>query len=89
MPSIVPNLWFDSEAEQAAEFYVSIFPRSKVLRILRYAEAGPGEPGTVVTVPTRGSARLARRRRRGRPWREAHHYLQRHCQYAAGLCQGL
>ena len=50
MPSIVPNLWFDTEAEQAAEFYTSIFPSSRVLRTLRYTEAGPGEPGTVVTV---------------------------------------
>ena len=50
MPSIVPNLWFDSEAEEAAEFYVSIFPNSRVLKTLRYTEAGPGEPGTVVTV---------------------------------------
>ena len=50
MPSIVPNLWFDSEAAEAAEFYVSIFPNSRVLRTLRYTEAGPGEPGTVVTV---------------------------------------
>ena len=50
MPSIVPNLWFDTEAEQAAQFYVSIFPNSRVLSVLRYTEAGPGEPGTVVTV---------------------------------------
>ena len=50
MPSIVPNLWFDGNAEQAAEFYVSVFPNSRVLRTLHYTEAGPGEPGTVVTV---------------------------------------
>ncbi|TAL15858.1 MAG: VOC family protein [Frankiales bacterium] len=50
MPSIVPNLWFDTEAEQAAAFYTSIFPNSRVLRTTRYTEAGPGEPGTVVTV---------------------------------------
>lgn len=50
MPNIVPNLWFDTEAEQAAEFYVSIFPNSRVLKALRYTEAGPGVPGTVVTV---------------------------------------
>ena len=47
---IVPNLWFDDCAEQAAAFYVSVFPDSRVLRTLRYTEAGPGEPGTVVTV---------------------------------------
>lgn len=50
MPSIVPNLWFDTEAEQAAEFYTSIFPSSRVVSTTRYTEAGPGEPGTVVTV---------------------------------------
>ena len=50
MPNIVPNLWFDGNAEQAADFYVSVFPRSRVLRTTRYTEAGPGEPGTVVTV---------------------------------------
>ena len=50
MPSIVPNLWFDGNAEQAADFYVSVFPSSRVLRTIRYTEAGPGEPGTVVTV---------------------------------------
>jgi predicted 3-demethylubiquinone-9 3-methyltransferase (glyoxalase superfamily) len=47
---IVPNLWFDSQAEQAAEFYVSVFENSRVLKVLRYTEAGPGEPGAVVTV---------------------------------------
>ncbi len=47
---IVPNLWFDDCAEQAADFYVSIFPDSRVVRTLRYTEAGPGKPGTVVTV---------------------------------------
>lgn len=50
MPSIVPNLWFDTEAEKAAAFYTSIFPNSRVLSTTRYTEAGPGEPGTVVTV---------------------------------------
>lgn len=47
---IVPNLWFDSQAEAAAEFYVSIFPDSKINAITHYTEAGPGEPGTVMTV---------------------------------------
>jgi predicted 3-demethylubiquinone-9 3-methyltransferase (glyoxalase superfamily) len=50
MPSIVPNLWFDGNAEQAAEFYVSVFPNSRIVSSTRYTEAGPGEPGTVVTV---------------------------------------
>jgi predicted 3-demethylubiquinone-9 3-methyltransferase (glyoxalase superfamily) len=50
MPSIVPNLWFDANAEEAAEFYVSIFPNSRIVDVLRYTEAGPGPAGTVVTV---------------------------------------
>ena len=44
------NLWFDTEAEEAARFYCGIFPNSRVVDILRYTEVGPGEPGTVVTV---------------------------------------
>ena len=48
--TIVPNLWFDGNAEQAAEFYVSIFPNSRILKVTHYTDAGPGEPGTVVTV---------------------------------------
>jgi predicted 3-demethylubiquinone-9 3-methyltransferase (glyoxalase superfamily) len=50
MPQITPNLWFDTEGEEAAEFYVSIFPNSKVTDVTYYGEAGPGEPGTVLTV---------------------------------------
>ena len=50
MPQIVPNLWFDGNAEQAAEFYTSIFLNSRILEVSHYTEAGPGEPGTVVTV---------------------------------------
>ena len=50
VPQIVPNLWFDTEAEQAAEFYVSVFPRSRVVSTARYTEAGPRPAGTVMTV---------------------------------------
>ena len=50
MKQIVPNLWFDTEAEQAAEFYVSVFPGSRVLRVARYPEGAPGPAGTVMTV---------------------------------------
>jgi predicted 3-demethylubiquinone-9 3-methyltransferase (glyoxalase superfamily) len=46
--SIIPNLWFDKEAEEAAEFYCSIFPDSRVVSVARYTEAGPGEPGSVM-----------------------------------------
>ena len=47
---IVPNLWFDTQALEAAEFYVSVFPNSKIDAVSHYTEAGPGEPGTVLTV---------------------------------------
>lgn len=48
--TIVPNLWFDTEAEQAAEFYVSVFGDGRVLRTSRYGDAGPGAPGSVMAV---------------------------------------
>jgi predicted 3-demethylubiquinone-9 3-methyltransferase (glyoxalase superfamily) len=47
---ITPFLWFDGQAEEAANFYVSIFPNSKVLSASRYCEGGPGPKGTVMTV---------------------------------------
>lgn len=50
MPSITPNLWFDTEGEEAAEFYVAVFPNSKITNVTRYGEAGPREAGTVMTV---------------------------------------
>ena len=50
MPSITPNLWFDTEAEPAAAFYTSVFPNSRVLEILYYGEAGPRPAGMVMTV---------------------------------------
>lgn len=47
---IAPFLWFDHQAEEAAGFYVSIFPNSKVVKTVRYGEAGPGPAGSVMTV---------------------------------------
>jgi predicted 3-demethylubiquinone-9 3-methyltransferase (glyoxalase superfamily) len=47
---ITPFLWFDKEAEEAAGFYVSLFPNSNVTAVARYGEAGPGPKGTVMTV---------------------------------------
>jgi predicted 3-demethylubiquinone-9 3-methyltransferase (glyoxalase superfamily) len=47
---ITPFLWFDNQAEEAANFYVSIFGNSKVVNIVRYGEAGPGPKGTVMIV---------------------------------------
>lgn len=48
--AIVPHLWFDGTAEQAAAFYCSVFADGRVLSTARYPEGSPGEPGTVMTV---------------------------------------
>ena len=50
MPRITPFLWFDDQAEEAAEFYVSVFPNSRILGVSRYGESGPGRAGSVMTV---------------------------------------
>jgi len=47
---ITPNLWFDTEAEQAASFYTSVFKNSRVVNVTRYPEAAPRAAGTVMTV---------------------------------------
>ncbi|HET9827878.1 MAG TPA: VOC family protein [Nocardioidaceae bacterium] len=47
---ITTCLWFDTEGEEAAEFYCSVIPDSRVLDVSRYGEAGPGTPGTAMTV---------------------------------------
>ena len=47
---IVPNLWFDGNAEEAAAHYCSIFPNSRVLSVAHYPENSPGPAGTVMTV---------------------------------------
>jgi predicted 3-demethylubiquinone-9 3-methyltransferase (glyoxalase superfamily) len=49
MQKIAPFLWFDNQAEEAMNFYVSIFKNSKVLNITRYGEDGPGPKGTVMS----------------------------------------
>ena len=49
MPAITPSLWFDNNLEEAAEFYISVFPNSSIESIERYTEAGPGTPGDVVS----------------------------------------
>ncbi len=50
LQKITPNLWFDTEGEEAANFYTSIFKDSRVVRVLRYGEAGPRPAGMVMTV---------------------------------------
>ena len=50
MQKITPCLWFDTEGEEAAELYTSIFPNSRIVGVARYGEAGPRAAGTVMTV---------------------------------------
>jgi len=47
---ITPNLWFDTQAEEAAAFYVSVFDNSRIVNVTHYTDAGPREAGTVMTV---------------------------------------
>jgi predicted 3-demethylubiquinone-9 3-methyltransferase (glyoxalase superfamily) len=47
---ITPFLWFDNQAEEAVNFYISIFANSKILQIARYGDAGPGPAGSVMTL---------------------------------------
>src|SRR5215216_4549269 len=48
MQKITPFLWFDKQAEEAINFYISIFKNSKIINMSRYGEAGPGPKGTVM-----------------------------------------
>ncbi|MFE7312716.1 VOC family protein [Streptomyces sp. NPDC057555] len=50
MPRITPNLWFDTQGLEAAEFYCSVFPNSQIKHVTHYTEAGPRPAGTVLTV---------------------------------------
>jgi predicted 3-demethylubiquinone-9 3-methyltransferase (glyoxalase superfamily) len=50
MQKITPCLWFDGKAEEAAQHYVSIFKDSRITRITRWGEVGPGPKGSVLTV---------------------------------------
>jgi predicted 3-demethylubiquinone-9 3-methyltransferase (glyoxalase superfamily) len=51
--TITPFLWFDDNAEEAMNFYVSVFKNSEVLSVSRYGDAGPGPAGTVMTATFR------------------------------------
>ena len=48
--TVTPCLWFDTEGEEAARFYTSVFPSSRIVHVARYGEAGPRDAGTVMTV---------------------------------------
>ena len=50
MKRITPFLWFDTQAEEAANFYVSVFKNSRILNVLRTGDAGPGPKGSVLTI---------------------------------------
>lgn len=50
MPKITPFLWYDGQAEEAVNFYASIFKNSKIVSMARYGDAGPGPKGSVMTV---------------------------------------
>jgi predicted 3-demethylubiquinone-9 3-methyltransferase (glyoxalase superfamily) len=50
MPTLTPCLWFDTQAEEAASFYVSVFKNSRIVSTSHYGEAGPREAGMVLTV---------------------------------------
>ena len=50
MQKITPCLWFDTEGEEAAQFYTSIFPNSRIVEVTRYGSAGPRAEGSVMTV---------------------------------------
>ena len=50
MPKLTPNLWFDTQGGEAAQFYTSIFPNSRIVEITHYGSAGPRPEGTVMTV---------------------------------------
>jgi predicted 3-demethylubiquinone-9 3-methyltransferase (glyoxalase superfamily) len=50
MPEITPCVWFDTEGEDAARFYTSVFPNSRIVEIARYGSAGPRPEGMVMTV---------------------------------------
>lgn len=49
-PKIIPHLWFDANAEEAVNFYLSIFDNSKITRIARYGDAGPGPKGSAMSI---------------------------------------
>jgi predicted 3-demethylubiquinone-9 3-methyltransferase (glyoxalase superfamily) len=49
MPRITPFLWYDTQAEEAMQFYTSIFPNSRAVAVTRYGDTGPGPKGSVMT----------------------------------------
>lgn len=50
MSNIIPSLWYDGNAEAAVKFYMTVFKNSRITRIARYTEVGPGKKGSVMTI---------------------------------------
>jgi predicted 3-demethylubiquinone-9 3-methyltransferase (glyoxalase superfamily) len=48
--NIIPHLWFDNNAEEAVNYYITLFADSKITRIVRYGDAGPGPKGSVMSI---------------------------------------
>ncbi len=64
MQKITPFLWFDNNAEQAVNHYLSIFKNSKIDKVLRCGDGGPGPKGSVLTIAFQSRARIHRFERR-------------------------
>jgi predicted 3-demethylubiquinone-9 3-methyltransferase (glyoxalase superfamily) len=64
MNEITPCLWFDTEGEEAANLYTSVFPNSKILDIARYGSAGPRPEGRSFRLPCPSCSAIRTRRRR-------------------------
>lgn len=83
MPTISPCLWFDDEAEAAANFYVSVFPNSRILGIKHYVEGLPRPAGSVMTLRARRRG-IRRPERRSAVQVFASHLVRRQMRDGAG-----
>jgi predicted 3-demethylubiquinone-9 3-methyltransferase (glyoxalase superfamily) len=81
MSTITPFLWFDTQAEEAANFYVSLFPNSRITTVSRYGENGPGPAGSVMIIGFEldGQAYTAMNGGPGHPFTDAVSFVV-HCQ---------
>jgi predicted 3-demethylubiquinone-9 3-methyltransferase (glyoxalase superfamily) len=86
MPKITPFLWFDDNAEEAVEFYLSVFPNSRRVSELRAGDAGPGPQGSLVTIGFEldGSPFTALNGGPGHPFNEAVSFFV-HCKNQAEI----
>jgi predicted 3-demethylubiquinone-9 3-methyltransferase (glyoxalase superfamily) len=86
MSTITPFLWFDTQAEEAANFYVSLFPNSKITTVSRYGENGPGPAGSVMIIGFEldGQAYTAMNGGPGHPFTDAVSFVV-HCQDQDGV----